>query len=83
MDCRESTDGRTMLQAINPREAALFDPAAGLHVRFRLGGEAFPPILLYKVFTHRTVTDVGSFGPRDYAQESHVQVQQDDGKASR
>lgn len=39
---------------------------SGLHLRFRLGGECFPPRLLYKIFTHRPVTDICSFCPRDY-----------------
>ncbi len=38
---------------INPREAALVDAAAGIHVRFRLGGSTFPPLVFYKIFTHR------------------------------
>jgi hypothetical protein len=45
-----------MLRCINAREAALVDPAAGLHVRFRLGGSSFPPLVFYKIFTHRPVT---------------------------
>ena len=44
-----------MLRAINPREAALLDAAAGAHVRFRLGGENFPPLVYYKIFTHRPI----------------------------
>lgn len=39
---------------------------SGLHLRFRLGGERFPPRLLYKIFTHRPVTDICSFCPRNY-----------------
>lgn len=53
---REAADPRQLLRGINAPEAALMDPAAGLHVRFRLGGSSFPPILLYKVFTHRPIT---------------------------
>ena len=63
---RERGDPRMMLRAINPQEAAMFDAAAGIHVRFRLGGYAFPPNIYYKIYTHRTVTDVGAFAPRDY-----------------
>jgi len=44
-----------MLRSINPREAALLDAAAGTHVRFRLGGAAFPPVIMYKIYTHRPV----------------------------
>jgi hypothetical protein len=47
---------RQMLRCINAREAALVDPAAGLHVRFMLGGSSFPPLVFYKIFTHRPVT---------------------------
>ncbi len=50
---RERGDPREMMRAINPREAELMDPAAGIHVRFRLGGAFFPPLVFYKVFTHR------------------------------
>lgn len=53
MACRERGDPRLMLRAINPREAALADAAAGIHVRFRLGGSVFPPLVFYKIFTHR------------------------------
>jgi hypothetical protein len=53
---REAAEPRQLLRSINAPEAALVDPAAGLHIRFRLGGSTFPPILLYKVFTHRPVT---------------------------
>lgn len=50
-------------------QAALFDKAAGVHVRFRLGGSSFPPTLLYKVFLSRPLCDVGAFAPRDYTSE--------------
>lgn len=52
---RGADDPRAMLRAINPREAALLDAAAGAHVRFRLGGVNFPPQVYYKIFTHRPV----------------------------
>lgn len=48
-------DPRDILRAINAPEAALVEPAAGLHVRFRLAGPGFPPVLVYKIFTHRPV----------------------------
>lgn len=67
---REAADPRQLLRSINAPEASLVEPAAGLHIRFRLGGSSFPPILLYKVFTHRPVTDICAFGPRDYAAEA-------------
>lgn len=50
-----------MLRCINVREAALVDAAAGLVVRFRLGGSSFPPLVFYKIFTHRPVTGTHSF----------------------
>lgn len=61
-----------MLRCINPKEAQLAEPAAGLHVRFRLGGFQFPPLIYYKIYTHRTVTDINSFCPRDYANEINM-----------
>lgn len=65
---REQGDPALMLKCIDTGEASMMDKALGLHVRFRLGGSAFPPIILYKVFTHNNVADVGSFAPRDYAE---------------
>jgi hypothetical protein len=35
---RERGDASLLLRALSPQEAFLADPAAGLHVRFRLGG---------------------------------------------
>ena len=66
---RERGDPRELLRVINPREAQLADAAAGVHVRFRLGGTTFPPLVFYKIFTHRTVVDICAFGPRNYANE--------------
>lgn len=66
---KSSGDPKGMLRAINPREAALLDAAAGAHVRFRLGGSSFPPAVFYKLYTHRPVTDINAFAPRDYASE--------------
>lgn len=63
---REQGDARELLRCINPREAALIDPATAIHVRFRLGGQLFPPAIYYKVYTHAPVTDIGAFAPRDY-----------------
>jgi hypothetical protein len=54
--CREQGDPKALLKCINPAEAALVDAAAGVHVRFRLGGTTFPPLVFYKVYTHRPVT---------------------------
>lgn len=49
IDFRLGGDPRLLLRAINPGEAALFDRAAGVHLRFRLGGYTFPPSIYYKV----------------------------------
>ena len=53
---RERGDPKELLRSINPREAQLADAAAGIHVRFRLGGTVFPPLVFYKIYTHRPVT---------------------------
>ncbi len=63
---RERGDPAVLLKSINPLEANYADAACGLHVRFRLGGARFPPLIYYKVFTHRPVTDMCSFSPKDY-----------------
>ena len=44
---REQGDARALLRGINPREAMLIDEATAIHVRFRLGGELFPPAIFY------------------------------------
>jgi len=66
---REKGHPAELLRCINIRESQLCDAAAGIHVRFRLGGSTFPPLIFYKIFTHRPVTDICSFCPRDYARE--------------
>lgn len=73
---RERGDPKEMLRAINPREAQLADAAAGVHVRFRLGGSMFPPLVFYKIYTHRAVTDINAFGPRNYAGEVPLSAKQ-------
>ncbi|KAL7751584.1 hypothetical protein RI367_003048 [Sorochytrium milnesiophthora] len=65
---RESRDPRATLKLINPQEAQLIDAAAGLHVRFRLGGEHFPPTIYYKIYVHNNMIDLNAFAPRDYHQ---------------
>lgn len=50
-----------------PSQVQEADSLAGLHVRFRLDGSVYPPRLMYKIFTHRPVTDICAFCPRDYA----------------
>lgn len=54
------------MKSINPAEAGLLDPAARCHLRFRLGGEKFPPLIYYKIFTHGGLVDINAFAPRDY-----------------
>ena len=54
--CRERGDPKELLRSINPREAQLADAASGIHERFRLGGTVFPPLVFYKIYTHRPVT---------------------------
>ncbi|XP_069825866.1 protein MFI [Dendropsophus ebraccatus] len=63
-------DPRLLLKCINPREAGLIDAAAGVHVRFRLGGTQFPPNIYYKLFTHRPVVDMCANSPKDYTKQS-------------
>ncbi|XP_040911369.1 protein MFI [Toxotes jaculatrix] len=61
-------DPQAILKAVNPREAELLDAAAGLFIRFRLGGITFPPSIYYKIFTHRPIADVCANSPKDYTQ---------------
>uniref|UniRef100_A0A8C5MEB2 Chromosome 11 open reading frame 65 n=1 Tax=Leptobrachium leishanense TaxID=445787 RepID=A0A8C5MEB2_9ANUR len=63
-------DPRLLLKSINPREAELIDAAAGVHVRFRLGGVTFPPNIYYKLFTHRPIVDMCANSPKDYTRQS-------------
>jgi hypothetical protein len=66
---RENGKPREMLRCVNPAEAELLDNAAGVHVRFRLGGTEFPPTIYYKIFVHKPIVDVNSFAPRDYTKK--------------
>ncbi|KAM7085920.1 protein MFI isoform 2-T5 [Molossus nigricans] len=50
--------------------AELLDAAAGIHVRFRLGGDKFPPNIYYKIFTERHIEDLCANSPRDYTKLS-------------
>jgi hypothetical protein len=61
---REAGDPRELLRTINPREAQLLDPALGAHVRFRLEGATWPPLVMYKIFTHRPVAGASRQGRR-------------------
>jgi hypothetical protein len=55
-----------LLKSINPHEAGLLDAASRCHIRFRLGGHKFPPIIYYKIFSHGGIVDINAFAPRDY-----------------
>lgn len=65
-----------LLRSIIPSEIALLDKAAGVHVKFRLGGAIFPPKIYFKIFTHRGVCDVNAFAPRDYTKERQLEAYQ-------
>uniref|UniRef100_A0A3P8Q2J3 Uncharacterized protein n=1 Tax=Astatotilapia calliptera TaxID=8154 RepID=A0A3P8Q2J3_ASTCA len=67
--CKQQ-DPKTILKTVNPREAELLDAAAGVFIRFRLGGINFPPDIYYKIFTHRPITDVCAGSPKDYTKQS-------------
>ncbi|EGR30988.1 hypothetical protein IMG5_120040 [Ichthyophthirius multifiliis] len=56
-----------LLKAINPLEAQLLETASNVHLRFRLGGETFPPNIYYKIYTHGALCDINSYAPRDYS----------------
>ena len=56
-----------MLKVINPQEAGLIESCTNLHIRFRLGGNVFPPKIYYKVYVNGPLCDVNSFAPRNYA----------------
>jgi hypothetical protein len=62
-----------LLRCVCPQEAALVsDPSSGMFVRFRLAGEKFPPMIVYKLFTSVPVQDIGAFAPRDYTRVKGV-----------
>jgi hypothetical protein len=65
---RGKGDPYQLLKTINRGEAHLLDPASKTHVRFRLGGLSFPPLIYYKIFVHGSVVDINAFAPRDYQQ---------------
>ncbi|XP_062908940.1 protein MFI [Mobula hypostoma] len=63
---RGTGNPKCMMKCINPTEADFLDRAAGVYVRFRLGGETFPPKIYYKIFTHRPIVDLCANSPKDY-----------------
>ncbi|XP_005008747.4 protein MFI isoform X1 [Cavia porcellus] len=66
IDLRKQGEPRQIVRYIDPKEAEFLDAAAGVHVRFRLGGAKFPPDIYYKIFTHRHIEDLCANSPRDY-----------------
>ncbi|XP_054829189.1 protein MFI [Eublepharis macularius] len=65
-----------LMRYIEPKEAEFLDAAAGVHIRFRLGGIKFPPCIYYKIFTHRCVVDMCANSPKDYAKIATQKGQQ-------
>ncbi|KAI1891281.1 hypothetical protein AGOR_G00142170, partial [Albula goreensis] len=63
---RNEGEPRQLLRYFNPSEAKILDAAAGVFVRFRLGGSVFPPHIYYKIFTHRPIVDMCASSPRVY-----------------
>ncbi|KAL4233843.1 hypothetical protein ACF0H5_008519 [Mactra antiquata] len=59
-----------MLRCINPLEAKMLDAASGIHVKFRLAGDRFPPNIYYKIYTHRPIQDLCANSPKDYTKPS-------------
>uniref|UniRef100_A0A8C6QCM3 RIKEN cDNA 4930550C14 gene n=2 Tax=Nannospalax galili TaxID=1026970 RepID=A0A8C6QCM3_NANGA len=80
IDLRRQGEPRQILRLINPKEAELLDAAAGIQVRFRLGGVKFPPEIYYKIFTHRHIEDLCANSPRDYTKlpSKHTSHNKDD-----
>ncbi|XP_053780193.1 protein MFI isoform X2 [Desmodus rotundus] len=70
INIRRQGEPRQIVRYINPKEAELLDAAAGVHVRFRLGGVKFPPEIYYKIFTERHIEDLCANSPRDYTKLS-------------
>ena len=58
---------KELLKTINPSESFLIDKASNVHIRFRLGGYKFPPLIYYKIYIHSGCVDINSFAPRDYS----------------
>lgn len=63
-----------LLKGINPSEGQLLESSVNCHVRFRLGGESFPPNIYYKIFSKSNVCDINAFAPRDYSSLPRVRV---------
>eukprot|EP00347_Sterkiella_histriomuscorum_P006593 403352176 len=63
---KEKGDPAQLLKSVNPSEAGILDAASKCHIRFRLGGDKFPPLIYYKIFAHGSIIDINAFAPRDY-----------------
>nr|XP_023992579.1 uncharacterized protein C11orf65 homolog [Salvelinus alpinus] len=61
---RNQGDPRLLLKNVNPREANILDAAAGVHIRFRLGGTTFPPSIYYTDLHPSTHVDMCATAPR-------------------
>lgn len=46
-------DPRLLLRRVNQTESLLFDKITAYCLRFKLGGEKFPPAIMYKIFRKR------------------------------
>lgn len=62
---REAANPRQMLKLINPKESHLIDSAAGLRVRFRLGGVNY----YYYYSQMLCLLDVGRFSTKHILQD--------------
>ncbi|CAM4353636.1 unnamed protein product [Caretta caretta] len=67
-------DPHLLMKCIDPREAELLDAAAGVYIRFRLGGTKYPPSIYYKIFTHRPIVDMCANSPKDYTKPAYKQL---------
>nr|XP_006815291.1 PREDICTED: uncharacterized protein C11orf65 homolog [Saccoglossus kowalevskii] len=75
---RNRGDPAMMLRCVNPKETPLLDAASGVHVKFRLAGERFPPNIYYKIFTHRPIQDLCANSPKDYTRpEAKLKMMKD------
>ncbi|XP_074841038.1 protein MFI [Carettochelys insculpta] len=63
-----------LMKFIDPREAELLDAAAGVYIRFRLGGIKYPPSIYYKIFTHRPIVDMCANSPKNYTKLRYKQL---------
>ncbi|KAH9254310.1 heat shock protein 60, mitochondrial [Batrachochytrium salamandrivorans] len=70
----EHGDPKQLLKFINPKEAQYVEDGVGAHIRFRLGGHTFPPVIYYKVFVHQSIIDMNAFSPRNYTEEKTKQL---------